>query len=118
MNDQTRALGAPIELAIGQPIGYARGEKDSHRKVKRTKLANMKAQNYDSSPPACVNCDHFKPGEWGRAGRPTLGARRFIDPICRLGGFKVKSHCICDCWKRGADDLEPAADDAAIKEKP
>lgn len=73
-------------------------------RAKKVLRALRVENNYDNDVPRCGTCNHFVHGY-----RPIIdGMHRNYPPTCRLLGFNVTAHGVCDRWtSRTGDTLLP-----------
>jgi hypothetical protein len=66
----------------------------------RKKAARKAEQGYVKSPPACINCDHYRP--------PRFDTNPYDEvPRCGIGGFAVEARAICKLWVNAAGTTKP-----------
>lgn len=83
-----------------EELARQRAAEMSALKALRKKVA------YEGDVPRCSTCRHFKPG------RTVLinSLPRPLHPMCKLHGFKVAAHGVCDTWiDRAGSTLERGA---------
>jgi hypothetical protein len=71
----------------------------SNKKAQRAKAI----QNYEQYPPRCNVCKNFAPEQKASPAIVVSGVQvapplQFLAAHCKVGGFAVSPHGICDLW--------------------
>lgn len=67
--------------------------------------ARKEASGWESNPPKCASCVHYRPCIYGQ---PAM-KMRYIPRHCALHGFETHAQALCDDWrnKRGETLEQP-----------
>jgi hypothetical protein len=65
-------------------------------------------QGYVKSPARCVNCTHYAPPEHASPATIYRAATVYAPARCKIGGFAVEAHAICDNWVHDRPQAEAA----------